>query len=143
MMTVESAVREAADYGAYGSGNCHKDNVQTTYDAMVERACVASAHLTDYEPTETGCTNPAVRVWLTEVNGTDIMEVTGVEDTSVCADPERSPGPCRVRVELDYTFDLIAPIAIEVGGHRFGLPKSLPFQRDSVFAVSDFLGTTP
>jgi Flp pilus assembly protein TadG len=133
MATVESAAREAADYGAYGSGNWEASNASGTMAAMEERACVASRHLTDYQGTATTCTNPVVRITLTEEDGTA---------ASNCDDAARPGGPCRVRVDLDYDFSLLAPFGLDVAGHRYGLPDKLSFTRSAVFANSDFM-TTP
>lgn len=133
MATVESAAREAADFGSYGSGNWSGTNKSGTLAAMEERACTATRHLTDYQGSGTTCTNPSVTVTLTEEDGSA---------ASNCDDASRAAGPCRVRVDLDYDFDLLIPFGMTVNGTHYGLPEQLSFQRSAIFANSDFM-TTP
>ena len=133
MITVESAAREAADFGAYGSPNWDDVNRASTLAAMEARACVASRHLEGYVGSGATCSNPTVTITLLEPG--DIP----ADSSSGCEDPARPGGPCEVQVDLDYTFDLIMPLALDVAGHRLGLPESLTFRRSSVFANSDFV----
>lgn len=135
MAAAESAVREAADFGSFNSSNWAGDpaeptsNHAKTVNAMVERVCAATSHLPDFQGTRTSCSNPAIAISLTEVDGSP---ATG------CDDPERSGGPCMVQVDVDYTFDLIIPVGIEFHDVHLGLPDTLTISRTSIFANSDF-----
>ena len=132
MITIESAAREAADFGAYGSSNWDPLLITATEQGMRERACVASRHLTDFRDPGDCSDNPRFTYQL--------VEADGVTPASGCGDSTREPGPCRVKVDLDYEFELLMPIGIDISGQRFGLPQELTFTRSSMFAVSDFLG---
>src|SRR6476620_10308625 len=63
-VAVESASREAADFGAFQASNWSAANVSTTVAMMEQRACVAAAgsHLEGYrttDPSNATCTNPS------------------------------------------------------------------------------------
>jgi hypothetical protein len=133
MITVESAAREAADFGAYGSPNWDSPNRDATLAGMRARACATSRHLTGFVGTETDCTNPSMAVALLLPNGQPASSTSG------CELPDRPGGPCKVEVQMDYRFELLVPLAIEVNGLRIGFPESVSFTRSSVFANSDFL----
>jgi hypothetical protein len=92
---------------------------------MTERACIASRSLTDYVGPAATCTNPTMTVALV---------TSGGAPASGCDDPERVPEPCRVRVDLTYTFDLVSHATVGF----LGLPASMTFTRTSNFAISDF-----
>jgi hypothetical protein len=136
MITIESAAREAADFGAYGSDNWSELNRDRTLQAMKTRACVASQTLTDFVGPVGDCTNPTVDIQLLLPNDSPAGTASG------CELADRPGGPCKVQVDLEYQFDLIVPIGLDLAdGQRFGFPQTLTFSRRSVFATSDFLVT--
>ena len=137
VVTVESAVREAAEYGAWRSDYWSElgepfTTRELTEQAMRERACTTSANLLDFQGTTQDCTNPKVTA----------IELIGIP-ANTCAEADRSQGPCWVRVEMEYTHKLIAPFGFQFLGTRFGLPDSVTFRRESVFAISDFTTDYP
>ena len=145
MMSVESAAREAADYGTtLGAGKWQSGApMDTTVAEMERRACIASSDLPDYEDADsdpaTGCTNPSFAYCLT----TSVGGTCGPYDAlATCEDPIRAP-PCMVTVTLTYDFKLIAPLNVEILGTQFGFPSTITVVRDSTFAMTDIdLATT-
>jgi Flp pilus assembly protein TadG len=135
MLTVEAAAREAADYGTQypwyweGDPTDPSSNAGKTVEGMRNRACVAAKHLTDYVGPDTGCTNPTFAYTL--------VPPTGVMPAD-CWQQPRAATPCNVRVTLDYTFHVIVPLRLAFFDTELGLPSTVPFQKSSVFAISDF-----
>jgi hypothetical protein len=137
MMTVESAAREAADYGSFSSSYWTPPNgPATTRAEMTRRACVASSNLPDFQgsggPPPTDCTNP-------RVVSIDLIPRPG---GTVCTD-QQNPRPCWVKVTLEYNFRLLAPFSIQFFNTHLGLPDQLTFQRTSTFAMTDLQLETP
>jgi hypothetical protein len=137
MLSVESAAREAADFGSFGS---HKWNVAVvsalpdgTEASMERRACTAASNLPDYAGPDEDCANPRFRYDLsTDRGATWVPYAEGL----ACDDPGREP-PCLVRVTLEYDFRLFIPLHVEMFGNEFGLPETLTFERASVFQMTD------
>jgi Flp pilus assembly protein TadG len=131
MLTVESAAREAADYGAFHWYNWQDtDSTNLTAAEMERRACVAARNLPDYAESGGTCTNPAFAYSLAPPPGGPSIDCS--------AEPSPSDDPCRVTVTLTYDFHLFAPLSLEFFGMQLGLPNSLSFSRDSTFAISNF-----
>lgn len=140
MLSVESAAREAADYGTFGS---QKWSNATTVSSVTEpemwrRACVASKTLTDYAGPDTSCTNPAFAYELSLDKGTTWGDyASSVASGNPCNNAARSPNPCWLRVTLTYNFKLLVPLNFELFGVNFGFPTSIAFTRSSIFAMTD------
>jgi len=139
MMSVESAAREAADFGTtFGAGKWDSTNRPMTVSEMERRACVAASNLPDYrdpdgDPQTGGCTNPSFAYCVTPtVGGT----CGPIQDSDGCDNPDRAV-PCDVTVTLTYDFHLIAPVNVRVFDTEIGLPSTLSFERDSTYAITD------
>jgi len=141
ILSVESAAREAADWGSFQSSNWVGDetdpdsNRAKTVAGMIQRACTAASNTPDYdEPGGTvdhaTCTNPSFEYVLIDENGADVTS------DPTCADEDTEP-PCRVKVTLTHTFTLIVPLNFTVRDFTIGFPTELTVVRDSVFAMSD------
>ena len=140
MMSVESAAREAADFGTtLGAGKWQDGAPRAGTEAeMQRRACVAASDLPDYEdpdndPLTGNCTNPSFTYCLTGSIG---GPCSGFDPTQLCEDPLRAP-PCTVTVTLTHDFHLLAPLSINFFGVNLGLPTTLTFDRASTFAMTD------
>jgi hypothetical protein len=147
MLAVESAAREAADYGTtLGAGKWQTGApMDSTVAEMQRRSCVATMTLPDYDDPDsdpaTGCTNPGFAYCMTaSIGGT----CAPVDAAAGCEDPLR-PTPCTVTVTLTHDFHLFAPIGIDFFDVHLGLPTTITLQRDSTFAMTDIglAGTTP
>ncbi|HLO36322.1 MAG TPA: TadE family protein [Candidatus Deferrimicrobium sp.] len=122
MVAVESAAREAADYGSFHASYWNDVNRPTTVADMERRACTAAAgsHLDGYtEPAGTvahaTCTNPS-------------FSYTLEPDDPSCSNPMTEP-PCIVHVRMDYDFGLFLGIP--------PMPSTIHITRDSRFLMGD------
>jgi hypothetical protein len=129
MVAVESAAREAADYGTLYPWHWEPANIPTTVAEMERRACVAASNLPEYVGPDDDCANPSFSYVL--------VAPAGVTEED-CWQVPRENAACRVEVTLSHTFRLIAPLNIQFFDIQIGLPTDLSFERTSVFAVSDF-----
>jgi len=124
-VAIESAAREAADYGSFHATNWQQtpaDNRSVTIANMERRACTAAwgSHLDSYtEPAGTTnhetCSNPS-------------FSVTLEPDDPTCADPATEPA-CIVHVRMTYDFHLFLGIP--------PMPSTIQLVRDSRFQMQD------
>jgi Flp pilus assembly protein TadG len=140
-VAVESAAREAADYGAF-LGSTAWSNANDPWDSlkaeMRRRACTAASTVADYaEPVGTvnhaTCTNPD----LTDPDWFGVVKDVGNGVTD-CSDPEIGNGtkpPCIIHVKLKYTFHMFLA-GVSLPGD-LSLPGTFYVERHSRFAISD------
>ena len=138
-ITIESAAREAADYGGlypWHWNSAVPGTYAKTAEEMTTRACTAASTLNDYEGVDPAtvaagdpvtCTNPTVTYEV--VNGTGY---------SNCYDVPRTAVPCRVVVTVVHNFETIVPLTLRVGDAQVGFPSGVTLTRTSTFAVSNF-----
>jgi hypothetical protein len=133
-VSIESATREAADFGAFQTNRWDPANVGTTVAEMQRRACVAAAgsHLQDYvtaDATNDTCTNPSFQCWL-ESSGVsvDCGSSGGMISGTDCSLSTTEP-PCTVHVRLDYDFRTILQLPL--------MPINIHLVRESRFRISD------
>lgn len=134
LVTLESAAREAADFGAFNRSNWSPANLDKTLDAMEQRWCVASSHLEDYQADGAGCSNPRLPAGISR---SDVLIDPVDGDASDCWESDRARS-CLVQVDLEYEFDLLLPVGLDIMGTRLGLDDTVTFTRSSTFAVGDF-----
>jgi Flp pilus assembly protein TadG len=143
MLTVESAAREAADYGTFGAERWRQDTYATvTEPEMERRACLAASNLTGYVGSGASCTNPDFDYCITPGSTPGLACTRPPAEADHCEDPNR-PDPCRVTVRMTYDFDILVPLRIEMLGVELGLPSTITFTRDSTFAMTDIQLATP
>ena len=148
MIGVESAAREAADFGTnFGAAQWSSANKDRTLADMETRACTAASTLTSYAGDDPDtdldgditCTNPGFAYCMTPPGGSCVP----VESTVGCDNPN-NVDPCTVTVTLTFDFHMLVPINVEVLGQHIGFPSTIRFDRDSTFAITDIdLAPTP
>jgi hypothetical protein len=136
-VAVESAAREAADYGAFlGNDRWDEGDAATMASNAAEmrrRACTSASELTDYVgspgPDDTGdCTIPLVTIH------PPIHPSTGpAAGTGSCASAGALDKPCWIHVTVSYEFRPLIPFP--------PIPSSIMITRDSWFAISDLSGS--
>lgn len=144
MNSVESAAREAADFGTeLGAPRWDPGSFNVTLGEMRRRACLAASNLPDYvgidadaDGIDEDCSNPTFNWCMIETIGGACTQLDPTAVGYTCSDPSREP-PCYVTVTLGYTFQLLVPLHINFLGVQLGLPGTLSFQRDSTFAMTD------
>ena len=137
MLTVESAAREAADYGAFHWYNWqdaptrHRDGRGDGAAGLRRGQQPARVH--------------RVRRHLLRAGRSSTTRSTRRPVPAVdCAqNPAPNANPCRVNVQLTYDFRLLSPLRIELLGTTIGIPASLTFSRDATFALSDLRDRQP
>ncbi len=136
-VAIESAAREAADYGAFlGGGRWDETDGATialNVAEMNRRACTAASGLTDYEePGGTAnhatCTNPSFA--FDPLSPTDLIHPPGLSN---CRDAQPTHDPCRIHVRVTFAFHMILSFP--------PLPATMTIVRDSTFAISDLTGS--
>lgn len=153
MASVESAAREAADFGtALGAERWSPTNIDDTVAKMNKRACIAASDLPDYAGLDTStppdgiddsCSNPTFAYCITQtVGGSCDFPVDTLDPSYTCNDPARNP-PCRVTVEMGHVFHMFVPLQLNFFGTQLGFPSTLAFERDSTFAMTDIDVTPP
>jgi Flp pilus assembly protein TadG len=135
-IAIESAAREAADYGTLypwlwdGSPSDPTSNYAKTVAEMQKRACLATKDLVDYLGPDHSCTNP-VFAYTLDASSAGVAE----ED---CPTVPRASMPCDVRVSLTYVFRVLVPLNFRIMDFQVGFPSTVTISRSSVFAISDF-----
>lgn len=145
MLSVKSAARESADFGAFDSSNWSAGQIANTEAGMERAACVAASNLPDYQGPDTDCANPLWSYQLSTNKGASwVSYADTTTDPEPCdsaaradADSPADPPPCWVKVTLHYDFHLLVPLNFEAFGVRYGLPDVLTFERTSIFATTD------
>jgi hypothetical protein len=155
MSSVESAAREAADFGtSLGAERWSTTNAASTIAEMERRACTAASDLHDFAWTDSDadgafdpgepCTNPSFDWCVSQTTGGACSKVfpqatdPSAPGATDCDNPDRDP-PCTITVTMSDNFHLFIPLHIDFFGVQLGLPNTLAFQRDSTFAMTDIV----
>ena len=139
-VAIESAAREAADYGAFDAdhwSSSSPSNISTTLDEMQKRACTAAAgsHLEGYvgAADNSTCSNPSFTCTLEwGASSTPCATSGGMVDGNDCsaiASQPKTIEACTVHVRLAYDFRVIVGLV--------PFPDTFPIGRDSRFRITD------
>ncbi|HEU0245073.1 MAG TPA: TadE/TadG family type IV pilus assembly protein [Candidatus Limnocylindrales bacterium] len=132
ILTVESAAREAADFGAFHWYQWQDAPTATATAAeMNRRACVAISNLPEYTSSGGTCMDGSFFAYT-------LAAPPGGPSIDCSANPDPALEPCRLTVRLTYNFRLLAPLQVSLFGTTLGLPTAITFSRDATFALSDF-----
>jgi len=139
-VAIESAAREAADYGAFDAAHWSSStpsNITATLAEMQKRACTAAAgsHLEGYvgAADNSTCSNPTFSCTLewggSSVDCASSGGMVGTNDCSAIATQPKTTPACTVHVRLDYDFRVLQGL----------IPFSdvFPIGRDSRYLVTD------
>jgi hypothetical protein len=140
MIGVESAAREAADYGTFGSDSWAPVLASVpggTVEQMHRRGCVAARNLPDYVGPDDNCTNPEFSWRISGDQGNTWFTEEDLDLVSLACNNRFREPPCRVEVTMEYDFALLIPLGFQAFGVRYGLPEIVTFQRMSTFAMTD------
>lgn len=141
-IAVESAAREAADYGAFTASqwdtSVNPGQVTLTVNEMIKRACTASSNLPDYVAAGDATTlcsasgsNPQFSYQLEDSTGQPIANPPGA-----CGSATTDP-PCVVHVTMTYVYHTFFNLPVIPLLNFSPYPATLTLQRDSRFAISD------
>jgi hypothetical protein len=149
MASVESAAREAADYGtALGAERWSATNINGTVAEMNRRACIGASDQPDYVGIDTSlppdgldeeCSNPTFAYCIRKTSAGPCLDPTNAGYD--CDDPENNnrvtDPPCMVTVTMGFVFHLFVPFQLDFFGVQLGLPVTLSFERDSTYVMTD------
>jgi Flp pilus assembly protein TadG len=126
-IAVESAAREAADYGAM-QGKIKWDSTMPLQIAQNEtdmrmRACTAASTLSDYVGDPPGTAN------MTCANPTFAYDIERMPGTGDCSTQTEFQDPCIIHVTMTYDFHMFLNFP--------PLPTVFHMTRESRFAISD------
>ncbi len=141
MMSVESAAREAADYGTTLGAGKWQDGLRRTEPSRDAASCLcrcqrpARLRRSRFRSDDRRLHQPDLHLHDRSTGGSCSASTARLRRSA------RDP-PCIVTVTLGYDFSLLAPLHFEFMGVQYGFPSTLSFERDSTFAMTD-IGVAP
>jgi len=131
-IAIESAAREAADWGSFDANRWSTVGSPPVYEATVAQmekvACTAASDVPDFAGSSSTCSNPSFECEL-QLPGGGTQSCSAASPCSAIVGDDVTP--CKVTVTMSHTFNLILPVQL------LGLPPSILIERPSTFAVAD------